>query len=62
MQLLRLAAAFELTLAEVQRDWRLVHTAGDGHRNAVEQLRQQHGWDPSVAPHYVRWLERARVS
>jgi len=60
MRFEQLASAFELTLAEVHRDWALVHGAGGAQYNdLVEQLRLLYGWDASVAPYYVKWLRRS---
>ena len=60
VQLERLAAAFELTLAEVRQDWSRVHDPAHMNGDVVEQLRLRHAWDATIAPYYLSWLERAK--
>jgi hypothetical protein len=62
VQIERLAASFELTVCEVREDWSLVHCPADTNADVFERLRLRHAWDASMAPHYVKWLERAQRS
>ena len=60
VQLARVAAAFELSTAEVREDWSLVHFEANTSEDLLEQLRLRHAWDASMAPYYVEWLKRAQ--
>lgn len=60
LRIQQVASAFEVSTNQVLSDWAFVNSAHEMEvPDVIEHLRRRHEWDPTVAPYYVSWLQRA---